>query len=187
MPYALAMPIRIVAGEAKGRILKSPAGLRTRPTSDRVREALFALLESRGVDLTAVLDLYSGTGALGIEALSRGADRCDFVEADARVCEIIRKNLRLAGYQGRSAVHCTSVSRAFPRLRPPYTLVVADPPYEYDRAESELADLLEKGLLAPDGMLAIEHSKRKGWPEALAGRSRLVTRRHGDTSLSVYQ
>ena len=125
------MPIRIIAGEAGGRLLKGLTRPGTRPTSDRVREALFAILESHEADLTHVLDLYSGTGAIGIEALSRGAQHCDFVEADARACDVIRENLRATGYAARASVHCAPVARALGRLAGPYTLVVADPPYEY--------------------------------------------------------
>ncbi|HEY7269715.1 MAG TPA: 16S rRNA (guanine(966)-N(2))-methyltransferase RsmD [Dehalococcoidia bacterium] len=180
------MPIRIIGGEASGRVLKGLTRPGTRPTSDRVREALFAILESHGSDLTRVLDLYSGTGAMGIEALSRGAEHCDFVEADARACDVIKANLRATGYASQATVHCATVARAAGRLAGPYTLVVADPPYEYDRAESELAGLLERGLLAPAGTLAVEHSKRKEWPEALGGRQRLLMRRHGDSALTVY-
>jgi 16S rRNA (guanine966-N2)-methyltransferase len=181
------VPIRVIAGEAGGRVLKGISRPGTRPTSDRVREALFAILQALDVSFTRVLDLYSGTGAMGIEALSRGAGHCDFVEVDARACEVIRANLLLLGYTGVATVHCAPVARALARLEGPYSLVVADPPYEYDRAESEIAGLIERGLLAPDGLLAVEHSKRKEWPEALAGRSRLLNRRHGDTALTVYQ
>lgn len=181
------MPIRVVGGEARGRVLKSVPRAATRPTSERVREALFAVLESHGADFSAVLDLYSGTGALGIEALSRGAGRCEFVEVDAKACDVIRENLRTTGYEAKGRVHCAEVARALARLQGPYTLVVADPPYEYDRAESDLASLIQRGLLAPHAMLAVEHSKRRKWPEDLGGRRRLLSRRHGDTTLSVYQ
>jgi 16S rRNA (guanine966-N2)-methyltransferase len=181
------MPIRIVGGEAGGRLLRGLSRPGTRPTSDRVREALYAILEAHDTDLARVLDLYSGTGALGIEALSRGAAHCDFVEADARACDVIRENLRILGFGSRAKVHQAPVARALARLEGPYTLVVADPPYEYDRAESELAGLIEKGLLAPAGTLAVEHSKRREWPEALGGRQRLLTRRYGDSAVTVYR
>jgi 16S rRNA (guanine(966)-N(2))-methyltransferase RsmD len=181
------VPIRVIAGEAGGRHLKAVSRPGTRPTSDRIREVLFAILESHGADFSRALDLYSGTGAMGIEALSRGAGACDFVEADARACEVIKENLRLTGYSQRARVHCAPVARALARLEGHYTLVVADPPYEYDRAESELSDLIERGLLAPRGILAVEHSKRRQWPEALAGRQKLLTRRHGDSAVTIYQ
>lgn len=181
------MAIRVIGGEASGRILKSIARPGTRPTSDRVREALFAILESHGADFDRVLDLYSGTGALGIEALSRADGAVDFVEADARACEVIRDNLRLLAYQSRATVHHAPVARALSRLKGPYTLVVADPPYEYDRAEAELAAVVEAGLLTPSAIVAVEHSKRTDWPERLGGKERLLSRRHGDTALTMYQ
>jgi len=180
------VPIRIIAGEAGGRQLKGLSRPGTRPTSDRVRESLFAILEAQETDLTNVLDLYSGTGAMGLEALSRGAGHCDFVEADARACEVIRENLRATGYQNKARVICAQVARCGARLTGPYTLVVADPPYEYDRAESELNALVQAGLLAPGGTLAVEHSKHKAWPESIAGLKRRLARRHGDSVITVY-
>jgi 16S rRNA (guanine(966)-N(2))-methyltransferase RsmD len=123
---------------------------------------------------------------MGIEALSRGAEHADFVEADARAAEIIRDNLKLTGLMERARVYPLPVARALNRLEGPYTLVVADPPYEYDRAEREITDAIDRGLLAPEGTLVVEHSKRHEWPADLAGRPRLLTRRYGDTSVTIY-
>lgn len=181
------MPMRVIGGSAGGRTLKGPPRKDVRPTSDRVREAIFELLASHAADLTSVLDLYSGTGALGIEALSRGDGRCDFVEADARACEIIRENLTRTGLADRARVYTMPVARALNRLPGPYTLVVADPPYEYDRAEKELAEVIERGLLAPAGTVVVEHSKRHDWPQQLGGRSQLLSRRYGDTRVTLYR
>jgi 16S rRNA (guanine966-N2)-methyltransferase len=147
---------------------------------------VFEILAARDVDLANVLDLYSGTGAMGIEALSRGAERCDFVEADERTAAVIRENLKLTGLQTRARVFPLSVARAIGRLEGRYTLVVADPPYEYDRAERELTEVVER-LLAPEGMAVMEHSKRHEWPEELGGRDKLLTRRYGDTAVTVYR
>jgi 16S rRNA (guanine966-N2)-methyltransferase len=180
------MPLRVIAGSAGGRVLKGPRS-NTRPTSDRVREALFEIIASHDLHLGRVLDLYSGTGALGIEALSRGAEHCDFVEADARTCEIIRQNLALTGLKGRGHVWHATVARALGRLGGPYDLVVADPPYEYDRAQVELATLATSGLLSPEATIAVEHSKRKEWPEELGGKETLLSRRYGDTVLTLYR
>jgi 16S rRNA (guanine966-N2)-methyltransferase len=179
--------LRVKGGTARGRTLKGPPRSGVRPTSDLVRGVIFDLLSSHDVDLSAVLDLYSGTGALGIEALSRGADRCDFVESDAKACRVIRENLMRTEFLDRGRVFCFPVAKAFSRLNGPYTLVVADPPYEYDRAESEVAAVVEAGLLAPEGMIVIEHSKRRLWPEDLAGRRQALSRRHGDTRITLYQ
>jgi 16S rRNA (guanine966-N2)-methyltransferase len=179
--------MRVISGSVGGRILKAPPRGGLRPTSDRVREAIFELLASHDADLSNVLDLYIGTGALGIEALSRGEGRADFVEADSRTAEVIRQNLVLTGLGDRGRVYPVPVARALNRLVGPYTLVVADPPYEYDRAKRELADLIERGLLSPEGTLVIEHSKRHEWPDELAGRSTLLSRRYGDTAVTFYR
>lgn len=181
------MPLRVIAGDAGGRLLKGPPGKGTRPTSDRVREALFDILTSQQVEMENVLDLYSGTGAMGIEALSRGAGHCDFVEADARTCEVIRENLATVGMKERARVYPLTVARALGRLETAYDLVVADPPYEYDRAKDELAALAASALLSPGATIAVEHSKRKEWPQQLDTKHQLLSRRYGDTVLTIYR
>ena len=180
------MPVRVVGGSLGGRVLKGPPRGGVRPTADRVREALFEVLAARGTRMERVLDLYSGTGALGIEAMSRGADFCDFVESDPRACDVIRQNLARTGLQQRTKLWQMPVAKALMRLSVPYDLVVADPPYEYDRAKNELAALVERGLLAPGGTLVVEHSQRNTWPDHLAGRSQSTSRRYGDTRTTFY-
>jgi len=179
--------MRVIAGEAGGRSLKGPPGKGTRPTSDRVREALFDILTSHDVEMDNVLDLYSGTGAMGIEALSRGAGHCDFIEADGRTCDVIRENLAIVGMKDRAKVYPLTVARALGRLEGVYDLVVADPPYEYDRAMDELATLAASALLSSDATIVIEHSKRKEWPQQLDTRDQLLSRRYGDTVLTIYR
>src|SRR5437764_12339088 len=114
--------MRVIGGEASGRPLKGPPRTGVRPTSDRVREAIFDVLTAHDCDLTAVLDLFAGTGALGVEALSWGADRCDFVEADSKACEVVKENIRRVGAADRAKVFCLPVAKAASRLRGPYTL-----------------------------------------------------------------
>jgi 16S rRNA (guanine966-N2)-methyltransferase len=181
------VPIRIVSGSSGGRRLIGAPRTGLRPTTGRVRESMFAMLEAADVDFSNVLDLYSGTGALGIEALSRGDGRCDFVEADTKTAEVIRQNLTRTVLWDRAKVYALQVSKALPRLKGPYTLVVADPPYEYDRAESELTSVIEHGLLADDGVVVVEHSKRHEWPETLATLRKVDTRKYGDTRVSLYR
>ena len=181
------MPIRVIGGTAGGRNLKGTARGGLRPTSDRVREAVFEMLQARGVSFERVLDLYSGTGAMGIEALSRGAGNCDFVEADARTAALIRDNLKAIGLAERARVLPLAVAKALGRLDDPYSLVVADPPYEYDRAQKDLTEVIERGLLATEGTLVVEHSKRHDWPQELAGRPQLLERRYGDTVVTMYR
>lgn len=156
-----------------------------RPTSDLVRGAIFDMLDAAGVSYDRVLDLYAGTGALGIEALSRGTGTADFVERDRRTAEVIRENLRLTGFEARGRVHVTPVERARARLRPPYTLILADPPYA-DDAAIEAIGALVTAVADARTVLALEHSKRREPPPRLGPLPLLRTRRHGDTTISVY-
>ena len=179
--------MRVIAGRAKGHRLAGPPSRATRPTSDLVRGAVFSALDSMGADFSRTLDLYAGSGALGIEALSRGAQRCDFVERDARACASIRQNLSKTGFEGQGEVLCLPVERALPRLEGPYTLVLADPPYALE-ATATLELLAERGLVeAGRTTLVLEHSSREEAPERLAGLTQVKTLRHGDTAVSVYR
>ena len=124
--------MRVVAGEAKGRRLEAPAGKATRPTSDRVREAIFSTLGSLGVvEDATVVDLFAGSGALGIEALSRGAAHATFVDRDPKAIESIRSNLAATGLGSRADVVVDDVHRWLVRARP-VDLVLCDPPYAFD-------------------------------------------------------
>lgn len=165
---------RIIAGSARGRRLKTPAGSATRPTSDRVREALFSTLESRLGDLTGlrVLDLYAGTGAVGLEALSRGAGLLTSVESDRRTARLITQNAETLGFR-RVEVVALPVARALAAPpRAPYDLVFADPPYPLPEAElgQALALLAGQGWVGPDSLAVVERSARSPeptWPEGL--------------------
>lgn len=145
------------------------------------------MLRSMGADFSRVLDLYAGTGALGIEALSRGADWCDFVERGQRSCQAIRENLAQTGLAARAAVHAFSAGRVSERLAGPYTLVLADPPYADERAIEHLGRVAASPVVAPGAVLVLEHSRRKEAPSDLGGRPLQQTRRHGDTCVSFYR
>ena len=132
--------MRVVAGEAGGRFLVAPEGTTTRPTSDRVRESVFNMLFSLGAtEDSRVLDLYAGSGALGIEALSRGAKSCVFVERDRSAIEAIHENLETLGFEDRATVVQTDVFTWVERNDEAFDLVLADPPY----AEEDWEPLLE--------------------------------------------
>jgi 16S rRNA (guanine(966)-N(2))-methyltransferase RsmD len=179
--------MRVIAGKAKGLRLKRPAVRHLRPTSDLVRGAIFDMLASLGADSTRVLDLYAGSGALGIEALSRGAYWCDFVEQDRAACAIIGENLALAGFQERGRAHCLPVEKALDRLEGPYDLVLMDPPYEDEGAAVVVARLAASPLVGPGSTLVVEHPWRRLFADQW-GRFTLVSRkRHGDTGVSIYR
>jgi 16S rRNA (guanine966-N2)-methyltransferase len=184
---------RIVAGEAGGRRLVMPPGSGTRPTSDRVREALFASVLSDVGDLDglAFLDLYAGSGAVGCEALSRGAARALFVESDQATSRVIRRNLRDLGLGsgGRGEVAVKPVEKlaatALPTGSEPYDIVFADPPYalETERLAGVLSALRANGWLVPDALVVVERATRGdafAWP---AGFSADRSRRYGETTL----
>ncbi len=189
--------MRVIAGRAKGHRLKGLPHTRAaargrlagaRPTSDLVRGAVFSALAAMQADLSRVLDLYAGSGALGVEALSRGAERCDFVERDAAACAVIRDNLRATGFETQAKVHCLAVERALDRLEGPYTLVLADPPYGDAAALQALASLAASALVEPgQTVLVLEHSAREEPPSRLGALPLVSVRRHGDSAVSMYR
>jgi 16S rRNA (guanine966-N2)-methyltransferase len=179
---------RIIAGAARGRRLAVPAGGSTRPTSDRAREGLFGTLGSLGgpVENAALLDLYAGSGAVGLEALSRGVRRVLFVEADPRAARVIQANITAVGLPG-AELATDRVDRVLargPGGRGRFDLVVADPPYAAPQQEvtGVLAALLTGGWLVPGAVVAIERATRSGpvgWPP---GYELDRSRRYGDTT-----
>jgi 16S rRNA (guanine966-N2)-methyltransferase len=158
--------MRIVAGQFRGRALAAPEGAHIRPTSDRVREALFNILEHGIADFalagTRVLDLFAGTGALGLEALSRGATYCLFIEEDAAARGLIRRNIEALGLTGTTKVFrrdATDLGHA-PGNRGAFGIAFLDPPYEQGLAERALSSAARGRWLAPGAVVAIEESKR---------------------------
>jgi 16S rRNA (guanine966-N2)-methyltransferase len=178
--------VRVTGGVARGRRLKRPPP-GARATSDLLRAAIFDALDARSIDRARVLDLYAGSGALGIEALSRGSEWCDFVDRDARSVAVIKENLALCGMEARGRVHRLTVQRAPERLEGPYALVLADPPYEDESAPAALARVVESPLADERTTLVLEHSSRRAPPESLGPLRRVWSRRHGDSSIAIYR
>ena len=178
--------MRIVGGSLGGRVLRAPAGRDTRPTSEKVREALFNILGS--VEGDHVLDLFAGSGALGIEALSRGAAHVTFVDGGKPALTAVRANLAQLGIGDRAEVIAGDAVAAAARLVPkqPWRVVFVDPPYASELAQkSVLALPLER--LAPDAVVVIEHDRRNAPPDALGSLLRTDQRRYGDTMISFFE
>ena len=179
--------MRVIAGSARGRRLKAPRGTAVRPTTDRVREALFSSLIHDG-EGARVLDLFAGTGALGIEALSRGAAAATFVERDAPTAALAAANLRTADVQERATL-VRAEAGAFARggHALPYTLVLCDPPYDMPLGSvlAILEDLHAAGGLDPDAVVVVERDKRDPGLDSYAGGLLAIDRRrsYGDTVL----
>jgi 16S rRNA (guanine966-N2)-methyltransferase len=151
--------MRIIAGEWRGRPLLAPPGQTTRPTSDRAREGLFSMLLSRlgSFDDLVVVDLFAGSGALGLEALSRGAAHCLFIEKDRAAADTLRANLEKFGATGRAEIRVQPVEHAMPP-RAPADLILADAPYGTGLAQIALDRVGQGGWLAPGGWLSVETS-----------------------------
>lgn len=178
--------MRVIAGDARGRVLRGPRSAGTRPTSDLVRGAIFSMLAARGATFTRVLDLFAGTGALGIEALSRGAETADFIEGDRRACAVISANLDLTGFSHAARVVCASLPAALSRVTGPYGLIFMDPPYDFPGAAVILDRLQAGGFVDAATTIVYEHDRRTMPPEERGGHPLIVTRTHGSTAFSLY-
>jgi 16S rRNA (guanine966-N2)-methyltransferase len=176
--------MRIIAGTNKGRTLKTPKWDGLRPTSDKLRETLFNILQAR-VDGARVLDVFSGTGAVALEALSRGAASATCVESDRRAAALIAENAALCREQQRCVIIRDVVERAL--LRPlaggPFDLIVLDPPYDYARLEEAVRDAAAQR--ASDGVVVLEHASRVTPPQT-AGLTLTRTVKAGDSALTFY-
>ena len=171
--------MRIVAGSQKGARIFAPKGLDTRPTGDRVREAAFNLIGP--VDGASVLDLFAGSGAMGLEALSRGAERATFVDSDREACRTINANLDKLKLH--ATVLCQDALRALSTDRSTYDLVLADPPYDYDGLE-HLGRHLRR-VLARDGLLVYQTDTRTE-PE-IDGLEIRTSRKYGSARLTLFE
>jgi 16S rRNA (guanine966-N2)-methyltransferase len=170
--------MRIIAGTHRGHRIAAPKGRDTRPTSDRVRENAFNLIGP--VDDGDVLDLFAGSGAMGLEALSRGAASATFVESDREACRTINANLDKLNL--KASVLCQDVLRAVTSERRTYDLVLCDPPYDYDHAK--LVPRLAR-LVSEDGVLVYESSGRQDPPE-VPGLEVRTSRRYGSARLTLF-
>lgn len=181
---------RIIGGSAGGRRIQTPTGDATRPTTDRVREALFSALEARVGSLRGLrfLDLYAGSGAVGLEAMSRGAGVVTAVEADRRTARLVQANAASLGFD--LEVIARPVAQALmTRPRAPYDLVFADPPYplEAEQLDADLAALVVNDWIAPGTVIVVERSRRSVEPHWPAGLGSANAKKYGETVLWYVQ
>jgi 16S rRNA (guanine966-N2)-methyltransferase len=173
--------MRVIAGEFRSRRLKSVPGLDTRPTPDRLREALFNVLAPR-IEGSVFLDAYAGTGAVGIEALSRGARRAIFVEKHRGAVEVIRENLAALGLESRAEVFTSKVPAVLERVRA--DIVFLDPPYDAPKEyELAMAALDQSG----SGLVIVQHASHAALPEEYGRLRRYRVLKQGENSLSFYE
>jgi 16S rRNA (guanine966-N2)-methyltransferase len=179
--------MRVIAGRAKGQRLKSPRDSSTRPTTALVRGAIFSTLQSMADNWSWVLDLYAGSGALGIEALSQGASWVDFVERSPKCCAIIKENLERTGFTSQAKVYCFPVSKALTRLSTEYDIVLVDAPYSDSSLLDTLKDLFTSQLVGAGSTIAVQHSSHQPLPVEVKQFQLIKGRHYGDTCLSVYR
>ena len=178
--------MRVIAGDAKGRRIKAPTGSSIRPSSEKVRSAIFSIVESAGVDLSRVLDLYAGTGALGIEALSRGAGWVDFVEQDPRHAAAIKANLAATGLGARAHVCREPVAKAIGSLEGEYGVVFMDPPYGDDNVGSVLRLLAASPVVGAGTVIVVEHSRHQALEPGYGDFILSKERKYGETIVSIF-
>lgn len=179
--------MRVISGSARGRRLKGPPSAATRPMADKIKGALFNALASLGVEPEIVLDLYAGTGNIGIEALSRGARRADFVDQGRDQCATIRANLATTGFTPAGAVHQMPVHTFIANARGSYDFIVLDPPYAALDIIETLERLAASSLVQSGTIVVLGHWPRIELPERIGRLDRLRHRCHGDSCFSIYE
>jgi 16S rRNA (guanine966-N2)-methyltransferase len=178
--------MRVIAGKAKGHQLKVPKTEVVRPATDLVRGAIFSILESLAKDWARVLDLYSGSGALGIEALSRGAESADFVDRQQHCCDIIKQNLIKTKLIEQSHVYCCNVKKAISFLKGEYGIILLDPPYANNAIGEVITRIAESGLVGKDTVVIVTHSPHLTLSTTYGSLNMLKEHRHGDSCIAIY-
>jgi len=178
--------MRVITGKAKGILLKTPEGMQTRPTTDRVKEALFSIIQFE-IPGARVLDLFGGTGQLGIEALSRGAKSAVFVDAREEACRLIRENLKRTGMEASGKVVRSDYLQYLHRCTERFDIVLLDPPYAEVFLENAIKSLTEIDILQSGGIIIAERPLGKDLPWEFEGFSRSRDYKYGKTLLTVYR
>lgn len=179
--------MRVIAGEAKGCVLKVPQRRATRPATELVRGAIFSILESMVEDWSQVLDIFSGSGSLGIEAISRGAGYVDFVEHERRCCAIITDNLEKTGFKDRAHVYCCKANKALSFLDKEYNIILMDPPYSDKSIGGFMEQLAATKLAGKETTLVITHSSHLSLNPTYGSLRLLKEHRHGDSFIAIYK
>lgn len=180
--------MRIIAGRWKGRIIESLKGTSTRPTYDRVKEAIFNILQGYIPD-SIVLDLFAGTGNLGLEALSRGCKKAVFVEKNPHVARILNKNRRNLGCMDQSQVICDDVFHAIKHLsgKEKFDVIFADPPYNTGLDVKILNAIAESDVMGSCCIIMLEHASRTYLPDEVGVIRKIQSRKYGNTGISIYR
>ena len=178
--------MRVISGTARGIALKTPSGEKTRPTADRVKEALFSIIQF-DLQATKILDLFGGTGQLGIEALSRGAKSVVFVDAGYEACSLIRENLKKTGFLDQAKVLQSDYMKFLGSTNEKFDIILLDPPYAEVFLENALKMITEIDILQSGGIIVTERPLGKELPYDFSGYSRSKDYKYGNTLLTLYR
>ena len=179
--------MRIIAGERRGAKLEAVPGMNTRPTADRVKEGLFNIIQMEIASDTRVLDVFAGTGALGLEALSRGAAHCTFVDKGREPIAVIRENLKKTRLEERATVVQADYSSWLKTCRQQYDLILLDPPYAEVFLETALKIVSEIDILTNSGIIVCERPFDKTLPEHIPGLVRYRDYRYGKAAVTIFR
>ncbi len=177
--------MRVITGSARGRKLKELPGMDTRPTTDKVKESIFNIIQF-DVEGRRVLDLFAGTGQLGIEALSRGAERCVFVDSGREAVKVVRENVALTGFENQSRVHQGDSVAFLTSCREKFALCFLDPPYASDLLDRALAKIAEIDIMAENGIIVCESAAGRLLPQLPAPYEMGREYRYGKIKLTLY-
>ncbi len=178
--------MRVISGKARGTNLKTPEGMLTRPTADRVKEALFSIIQF-DIPGSTVLDLFAGTGQLGIEALSRGAKSADFVDSQKNACALIRENLKRTRMEESANVVCSDYAEFLKKSGKTYNIILLDPPYAEKFLENALKMITEIDILQSGGIIVTERPTEKVLDLDFPGYTRSKDYKYSSTILSIYR
>jgi 16S rRNA (guanine966-N2)-methyltransferase len=179
--------MRITGGVARGQQLKVPKTDLVRPTTDRVREAIFSIITSIASNWSRGLDLFAGSGALGIEALSRDIEWIDFVDQAPKCCATIKQNLQKLGFTQKAHIYCCSVTKALTFLKDKYDIIFMDPPYSDPSINHMAIQLANSGIIDEESLVIISHASRSPLQDNYDGLSLIKEKQYGDTCISIYQ
>ena len=179
--------MRVISGTAKGHRLKAPDRKATRPATDIVKGAMFSILENMDIYWDDILDLYSGSGQLGIEALSRGAGFVDFVDHSPACCAIIKENLEKTRFTDSASVHCWTVDKAFSFFDKEYDIILIDPPYPDRSIDNIIEKLAETRLVGDHTVVVVTHSPHFPLKEQYLSLDMIRENRHGDSCISLFR
>lgn len=180
------MSLRVSGGRYKGRTLRVAPGSTTRPSSQVVRAALFSIISPQ-IENAKVLDLFAGTGSLGIEALSRGALKAHFVENNHKQFIALNKNLENFSLANETKVFPVSVEKALDTFTETYDVVFLDPPYDYPGVDNLVVKIIKSKILVENGTIILEHSRRVSAPKELPDVRLVKEKTYGDTQISIYE